>query len=53
MASATASAACLGNGRSWERAREALIDGRVAELSWSYFPPAIAEGTPLTIAVPH
>jgi GntR family transcriptional regulator len=34
----------------WERAREALIDGRVAELSWSYFPPAIAEGTPLTIA---
>jgi GntR family transcriptional regulator len=34
----------------WERARETLIDGRTAELSRSYFPPAIAEGTPLTVA---
>ena len=32
----------------WARARELLIDGRVAELSVSYFPPEVAEGTPLT-----
>jgi GntR family transcriptional regulator len=31
----------------WERARELLIDGRVAEMSVSYFPAAIAEGTAL------
>ncbi len=35
-------------GRVWTRAREMLIDGRVAELSTSYFPAAIAEGTTLT-----
>jgi GntR family transcriptional regulator len=32
----------------WVRAREMLIDGRVAELSASYFPLDIAEGTMLT-----
>jgi DNA-binding GntR family transcriptional regulator len=31
----------------WLRARELLIDGRIAELSVSYFPAAIAEGTAL------
>ena len=35
-------------GRVWVRARQTLIDGRVAELSTSYFPAAIAEGTTLT-----
>jgi GntR family transcriptional regulator len=35
-------------GRVWARARQTLIDGRVAELSTSYFPAAIAEGTTLT-----
>jgi GntR family transcriptional regulator len=34
--------------RVWARARELLIDGRVAELSVSYFPAEVAEGTPLT-----
>jgi GntR family transcriptional regulator len=34
--------------RVWERARETLVDGRVAELSASYFPASIAEGTDLT-----
>ncbi len=34
--------------RVWARSRESLIDGRVAELSTSYFPAAIAEGTTLT-----
>jgi GntR family transcriptional regulator len=33
--------------RVWERVRELLIDGRIAELSVSYFPAAIAEGTAL------
>jgi DNA-binding GntR family transcriptional regulator len=33
--------------RVWMRARELLIDGRIAELSISYFPAAIAEGTAL------
>jgi GntR family transcriptional regulator len=35
-------------GRVWERVRQMLIDGRVAELSTSYFPAAVAEGTTLT-----
>jgi GntR family transcriptional regulator len=35
-------------GRVWALARETLIDGRVAELSVSYFPAEVAEGTPLT-----
>jgi GntR family transcriptional regulator len=35
-------------GRVWGRVRQTLIDGRVAELSTSYFPAAIAEGTTLT-----
>jgi GntR family transcriptional regulator len=34
--------------RVWARARELLIDGRVAELSVSYFPAEVAEGTLLT-----
>jgi GntR family transcriptional regulator len=34
--------------RVWARARELLIDGRIAELSVSYFPAAVAEGTGLT-----
>jgi len=34
--------------RVWARVRQALIDGRVAELSTSYFPAAVAEGTTLT-----
>jgi GntR family transcriptional regulator len=34
--------------RVWARARELLIDGRVAELSVSYFPADVAEDTPLT-----
>ncbi|HEV8649215.1 MAG TPA: GntR family transcriptional regulator [Actinomycetes bacterium] len=34
--------------RVWARARELLIDGRVAELSVSFFPAEVAEGTPLT-----
>lgn len=34
--------------RVWARARELLIDGRIAELSVSYFPADVAEGTPLT-----
>jgi GntR family transcriptional regulator len=34
--------------RVWARARQLLIDGRVAELSVSYFPADVAEGTPLT-----
>ena len=34
--------------RVWARARQLLIDGRVAELSVSYFPAEVAEGTPLT-----
>lgn len=34
--------------RMWARARELLIDGRVAELSVSYFPADVAEGTLLT-----
>jgi GntR family transcriptional regulator len=35
-------------GRVWARARRTLIDGRVAELSTSYFPATVAEGTTLT-----
>ena len=35
-------------GRVWARVRQTLIDGRIAELSTSYFPAAIAEGTTLT-----
>jgi GntR family transcriptional regulator len=35
-------------GRVWARMRQTLIDGRVAELSTSYFPAAIAQGTTLT-----
>jgi DNA-binding GntR family transcriptional regulator len=35
-------------GRVWARVRQTLIDGRVAELSTSYFPAAVAEGTTLT-----
>jgi len=31
----------------WARARELLIDGRIAELSVSYFPANVAEGTTL------
>jgi GntR family transcriptional regulator len=31
----------------WERARELLIDGRIAELSVSYFPAAVAQGSGL------
>jgi hypothetical protein len=31
----------------WARARELLIDGRIAELSVSYFPATVAEGTGL------
>jgi GntR family transcriptional regulator len=34
--------------RVWARARELLIDGRVAELSVSYFPADVAESTLLT-----
>jgi GntR family transcriptional regulator len=34
--------------RVWARARQLLIDGRVAELSVSYFPAEVAEGTLLT-----
>jgi GntR family transcriptional regulator len=34
--------------RVWARLRQTLIDGRVAELSTSYFPAAVAEGTILT-----
>jgi DNA-binding GntR family transcriptional regulator len=34
--------------RVWVRARELLIDGRIAELSVSYFPASVAEGTALT-----
>jgi GntR family transcriptional regulator len=34
--------------RVWARVRQTLIDSRVAELSTSYFPAAIAEGTTLT-----
>jgi GntR family transcriptional regulator len=34
--------------RVWARVRQMLIDGRVAELSTSYFPAAVAEGTTLT-----
>ena len=30
----------------WKRARELLIDGRVAELSVSYFPAELARSTP-------
>lgn len=37
-------------GRVWARVRQLLIDGRVAELSTSYFPAAVAEGTILTTA---
>jgi GntR family transcriptional regulator len=33
--------------RVWARSRELLIDGRIAELSVSYFPAAVAEGTGL------
>jgi GntR family transcriptional regulator len=36
--------------RVWARARQLLIDGRVAELSVSYFPAEVAEGTLLTTA---
>jgi GntR family transcriptional regulator len=36
----------------WARAREALVDGRVAELSVSYFPADIAHGTDLTLPGP-
>ena len=36
----------------WARAREALIDRRVAELSVSYFPLDLAEGTILTTPGP-
>jgi GntR family transcriptional regulator len=36
----------------WARAREMLIDDRVAELSVSYFPLELAEGTPLSSAGP-
>jgi GntR family transcriptional regulator len=36
----------------WERAREALIDGRIAELSVSYHPLDLAEGTILTTPGP-
>jgi GntR family transcriptional regulator len=35
-------------GRVWARVRQTLIDGRVAELSTSYFPAGIAEDTTLT-----
>jgi GntR family transcriptional regulator len=34
-------------GRVWARARELLIDGRIAELSVSCFPAAVAEGAGL------
>jgi len=34
--------------RVWARARELLIDSRIAELSVSYFPADVAEGTLLT-----
>lgn len=34
--------------RVWERSRQMLVDDRVAELSVSYFPAAVAEGTLLT-----
>ncbi len=37
----------------WARAREALIDGRVAELSVSYFPLDLAEGTVLATSGPY
>jgi GntR family transcriptional regulator len=37
-------------GRVWARVRQTLIDGRLAELSTSYFPAAVAEGTTLTSA---
>ena len=33
----------------WARARELLIDGRIAELSISYFPAAIVEGSGLMV----
>jgi DNA-binding GntR family transcriptional regulator len=36
----------------WARARQLLIDGRVAELSVSYFPLDLAEGTNLTTSGP-
>jgi GntR family transcriptional regulator len=36
----------------WARARETLIDSKVAELSVSYFPLELAEGTPLTTPGP-
>jgi GntR family transcriptional regulator len=35
--------------RVWARARELLIDGRIAELSVSYFPAAVAEGSGLMV----
>jgi DNA-binding GntR family transcriptional regulator len=35
-------------GRVWARVRQTLIDGRVAELSTSFFPAAVAEGSTLT-----
>jgi DNA-binding GntR family transcriptional regulator len=35
--------------RVWQRTRELLIDGRIAELSVSYFPAEVAEGTALTV----
>jgi len=38
--------------RVWARAREALVDGRIAELSISYFPADIAQGTDLTLPGP-
>jgi len=37
----------------WARARQALIDGRVAELSVSYFPLDLAEGTVLATSGPY
>lgn len=37
----------------WARARQALIDDRVAELSVSYLPLELAEGTVLTTAGPY
>jgi len=35
--------------RVWARKRELLIDGRIAELSVSYFPAAVAEDTALMV----
>jgi GntR family transcriptional regulator len=38
--------------RVWARARTTLVDTKPAELSVSYFPADIAEGTPLTVPGP-